>query len=259
MPVGFLELPGLLGESDDEISSVNRRVAGELCGFGLNLNLAPVGDVDLLSNPVLRDGRAFSDDANEVARYVRLFIDAYAQNDSPIATTTKHFPGHGATAIDSHLGTAAVGSREILESLHLAPFQEAVERYRTEPGAIMIGHLVVDGQDEPATFSNEIVTGWLRGELGHEGVIISDDLAGMQAITDRAPAQRALDALTAGLDLLLWVSPDDAVAARNAVIEEVAGDPEGEIAQRVEQSAIRVLQLKEQLGLHDPDANRCGN
>lgn len=258
MPVDFHELPGLLGETDREISSVNRRVAGELCGFGLNLNLAPVADVDLLNNPVLRDGRSFSDDASEVARYVDLFIDAYSETGGPIATTTKHFPGHGATNVDSHLGIANVGSRESLESLHLAPFETAIAQYQTQPGAIMIGHLVVDGQTEPATFSNEIVSDWLRGDLGYDGVIISDDLAAMEAITDRPPSQRAIDALVAGIDLLLWVSPDDAATAREALIQEVFANPNGEIAQRVDESVTTILTFKEQLGLHDSNANRCG-
>lgn len=259
MPVEPFELPANLPDSDEEITSINRRVAGELCSAGLNLNLAPVADVDIEQNPVLANGRSFSTDPNEVARYIDLFINAYNNQPGPIATTTKHFPGHGATNIDSHRSPANVGTRANLEQFHIEPFQTAIAAYETQPGTIMIGHLIVDDQTEPATFAPEIVNGWLRNDLGYNGVIISDDLAAMEAITDRPPAQRALDALTAGIDILLWVDPAAAEAAKTAVITEITNNPTGNIAQTVTESATRILELKEQLGLHTNNTTRCGN
>lgn len=262
MPIQDALLPGdLVDRSDDEITSLNRRIAGQLCSFGTNLNLAPVGDVDISNNPVLKGGRSFGTDAAEVARFIELFIDGYTAptNESPqIATTTKHFPGHGAASTDSHKESALVGSRESLEAQHLEPFRTAIELYKSVPGVIMIGHLVVDGQSEPATFSQQIVDGWLRDDLGHEGLIISDDLANMAAITDRPVGDRAADALMAGIDLLLWNDAGKAQDARIDLLQRVQAEPRGMLADRVRESATRILQLKTWLGLLSIDAVRCG-
>ena len=262
MPIKDLQLPGkLVRSTDEQIRSLNRRVSGQLCSFGVNFNLAPVGDVDIAGNPVLRDGRSFGTDAGDVARFVSLFIEGYAREgeDQPlVATTVKHFPGHGAATVDSHLGDASVGPRATLEAEHLEPFRVAIDHYDTVPGAVMIGHLVVEGDSEPATFSRDVVTGWLRGDLGHEGLVVSDDLANMAAIASRSEGDRAELALLAGIDVLLWNSPEKAAAARTELLERVVSNPDSELEARVVESAFRILAMKAWLGLLDEADIRCG-
>lgn len=261
MPVTPLDPPAALRNlPETEVLDRYRTLAAELCGLGVNFNLAPVGDVDEFANPVLANGRSFSGDGVEVAGYISLVIDAYrdaAATTAPVATTTKHFPGHGAASLDTHRSGAAIGAREEISARHEPPFAEAVERYRSEPGAIMIGHLTVGGGDEPATFSNEVVTEWLRTDLGHEGVVITDDLANMAAVTDRPVRDRARLALLAGIDLLLWNDLAKASDAREHIEAEVLAEPEGALAQAVRVAARRVLTLKVELGLVG-NGPRCG-
>ena len=261
MPVDPIDLPGLLAELPNEaILTEYRDLADELCVLGVNLNLAPVGDVDEFSNPVLANGRSFSTDPSAVANYVSIVLDAYASaglSSAPVATTTKHFPGHGAASLDSHNSGAAVGPREELEGTHVLPFKSAIEQYQTQPGAIMIGHLTVGDETEPATFSHEVVTEWLRNDLGHDGVVISDDLANMAAVTDRPEAERARLALIAGIDILLWNDLAKATQAKNALSEEISLNPDGDVARAASASLLRILTLKVELGLASDGRPTC--
>ncbi len=178
---------------------VGRHMGEELRAFGINMNLAPVLDVNNNPrNPVI-GVRSFGDDPASVAEYGGRFIDGLQAN---VVATAKHFPGHGDTHVDSHLDNPVVDvDLKRLHAIELAPFKAAIER---GVAAVMTAHVeypVLDG-DTPATLSSKILNGLLRDELAFEGVIITDCMQ-MQAIQKRYKTPEASRmALSAGADIV---------------------------------------------------------
>jgi beta-N-acetylhexosaminidase len=192
----------LLGRLDDVAltAEVGAAVAGELRGIGVDLNLAPVADVNSdPRNPVI-GVRSFGADPARAARHVAAFTAAHER--AGVATSVKHFPGHGDTAADSHLALPVVDvPLEVLRTRDLPPFAAAIA---AGARTVMTSHILLPQVDPsgPATFSSRILGGLLREELGFDGVIVSDalDMAGASAqIGIPAAAARAL---AAGCDLL---------------------------------------------------------
>ena len=225
-----------LGVVDDTelTEGVAAAIAAELTGIGVTMNLAPVADVNSNPrNPVI-GVRSFGSDADLVARHVAAFV-AGTQRVG-VAACAKHFPGHGDTAVDSHLElpTAAGDLREAL-----LPFRAAIE---AGVGCIMTGHLLVPELDDvPATLSPRILSGVLREELGFDGLVLSDALE-MRAISGTAGlVEGALRALEAGVDALCLgrVQGEDVVeSVHQAVVEAVlSGRISGE---RVAEAAERI-------------------
>lgn len=178
-----------------------RALAAELKVVGITLDYAPVVDVHTNpSNPVIGD-RALSDDAAEVARLGRVIIETL--QGEGIAASAKHFPGHGDTSTDSHVELPIVEhDRARLDAVEFVPFRAAVE---ADVATIMTAHVLVPALDEvkPATLSSAIVEAVLKGELGFEGVVLSDDLD-MKAISGRyAVGEAAVAAIAAGCDAFL--------------------------------------------------------
>jgi beta-N-acetylhexosaminidase len=206
---------------------------------GVNIDFAPVADVNVRpSNPVIgiRSPAAFPEVvADAVVGQVRGF------QSSGVLSTAKHFPGHGDTATDSHLGLAKVThSRKQLARIDLPPFQAAVD---AAVPAVMVAHVTVPAYDSrPATVSKSIVTGILRDRLGFDGLVVSDSL-GMAAVANRP--RLAAEVVAAGVDVLLM--PNDArVAVRQ--VRRATGSarlPRG----RVREAVMHVLEAKERLGL----------
>ena len=165
--------------------------------------------------------------------------------DAGIACTLKHFPGHGDTSEDTHVGTVTLNKTlDDLRSCELVPFAQNVNN----APLIMAAHITVPqvtGDDTPASLSSVMLTDLLRGELGYQGLIVTDSLA-MQAITDMyTPGQAAVKALQAGADLLLM--PNGLADAYTAVLEAVQ---DGTIPQqRLDESVQRILQCKYQYGI----------
>jgi beta-N-acetylhexosaminidase len=174
-------------------------IAAELAVVGVSLNLAPVADVNSNpQNPVI-GVRSFGSDPELVARHVAAFVTGTQERG--VAACAKHFPGHGDTATDSHLALPVVeAGREELLAGPLVPFRVAVE---AGVAAVMTAHLLVRALDPvPATISQTLVNGVLRGELGFEGVVISDALE-MRAISATVGVEEgAVAALAAGVDAL---------------------------------------------------------
>ncbi|GLW66406.1 beta-N-acetylhexosaminidase [Actinomadura rubrobrunea] len=232
--------------------------ARELRAMGVNTDFAPVADVNVNpANPVI-GVRSFGSDPALVSRMVVAQVDGYRVGG--VAPTVKHFPGHGDTVTDSHIGVPRIEhTREQWERLDLPPFRAAIER---GVDAIMTGHLVVPALDpsgDPATLSRPILTGILRKRLGYRGVIITDALD-MQGVRDKYGDDRVpVLALKAGADLLLK-PPADASGAGlfptqlRAVVEAVKS---GELTERrLDESVYRVLELKRKRGLfRDPFAD----
>ena len=217
-------------------------IAGDMKALGFNMDLAPVADV--WSNPdntVIGD-RAYSDDFQQAAGLVAAAVEGFHQGG--VACTLKHFPGHGDTSADSHYGSVYVyKTLDQLRQAELLPFQAGID---AGADAVMIGHLIIaDVDDEPALFSYELVTGLLREEMGFDGVVMTDGLQ-MQAMTDHyGSGEIAVRAVQAGVDLLLCpADPGEAADALLAAVES------GEIApERLDESVLRILTLKENLGL----------
>jgi beta-N-acetylhexosaminidase len=186
-----------LGAVDDPAltEEVAAAIAAELARAGVNLNLAPVADANTNpDNPVI-GVRSFGADPELVARHVAAFVRGTQRQG--VAACAKHFPGHGDTAVDSHLDLPVVeGDLE----LALLPFRAAIE---AGVQAIMTAHLLVPALDDaPATLSRRIVTGLLREELGFGGLVITDALE-MRAISAGVGVEEgSVRALEAGVDAL---------------------------------------------------------
>jgi beta-N-acetylhexosaminidase len=190
-----------LGVVDDVGSTreVAASIAQDLLRVGVTMNLAPVADANTNpENPVI-GVRAFGSDPSLVARHVAAFVEG--TQGGGVAACAKHFPGHGDTAVDSHLDLPTVeADREELDATALVPFRAAID---AGVQAVMTAHLTVPALDPaPATLSGSIVRGLLRDELGFGGLVVSDALD-MRAIAGRLGLEEAaLSALAAGVDAL---------------------------------------------------------
>jgi len=249
---GFPEIPtaSSLGQ-DDDLERTRRHAAATavaLAAAGFNLNFAPVVDLDANpDNPIIgRFGRSYSADPAVVVRHAAAVIEAHREHG--VGCCLKHFPGHGSSRGDSHLGSTDVS--ESWEPSELEPFRALVAAGQAD--AIMTAHIFNRHLDPefPATLSIKIITGLLRGELGFTGAVISDDLD-MRAITDGFDRERALElALNAGNDILLIANnatfaADAAQRSLEAVLGLVAG---GRVsAARIDEACGRVLELKARL------------
>ncbi len=205
-----------------------------LAAGGVNIDFAPVADVNVRpSNPVIgiRSPGAFP---GVVADAVVGQVGGFDQAN--VLSTAKHFPGHGDTATDSHLGLAKVThSRAQMDRIDLPPFQAAVD---AGIPAIMVAHVTVPAYDtKPATVSKKIVTGILRDRMGYDGLVVSDSL-GMGAVASRP--NLAAEVVSAGVDVLLM--PNDPLAAAAQVRRSVS--PE-----RINEAVRHVMAAKQRLGL----------
>lgn len=218
-------------------------IGGYLQGYGINLDFAPVADVNSNpDNPVI-GARAFSADPEMAAACVSAAVQGFAE--AGVLCCLKHFPGHGDTAADSHDGAVTLDKTlEELRSCELRPFAAGIAA-----GAplVMVGHIsapsVVPPEEAnlPASLSPGLIDGLLRQELGFTGLVVTDSLA-MKAITENfTPGEAAVRALQAGADLLLM--PADLAEAFDAVTEavETGAIPEAALNAKV----ARILAAKQ--------------
>ncbi len=232
---------------DEELAREAARVTGEeLRAVGINQDLAPVADVNSdPANPVI-GVRAFGSQPRLVANMTKAQVAGFAEGG--VAATVKHFPGHGDTAVDSHVGLPTIDhDRQTWWAVDAPPFEAAIE---AGADVIMTAHVRVPALDpsgRPATLSRPILSGILREQMGFEGVITTDSLT-MAAIRERYGDERApVLALKAGADIL--ADPPDLPVAFRAVLTAL---DEGELSEgRIDRSVERVLRLKERLGLLD--------
>lgn len=251
-------LPGAMalgaGGSRSDARTAGRIAGAELAALGINQNYAPDADVNVNpANPVI-GVRSFGSDPESVAGMVAAQVKGY--QSAGIASTAKHFPGHGDTSTDSHTGLPVIRhTREQWAELDAPPFRAAVA---AGIDSIMTAHIVVpalDPSEDPATLSHPILTGILREELGYDGVVVTDAL-GMEGVRTKYGDERVpVLALLAGVDQLL--NPPDLKVAWNAVLGAVRS---GEISEaRIEESILRILRLKTRLGLfRDPYVTHRG-
>ncbi|MFE5278913.1 glycoside hydrolase family 3 protein, partial [Bacillus cereus] len=241
--------------SEELAEKVGKAIGEELHALGINMNFGPVLDVNNNpDNPVI-GVRSFSEDPELVADLGKAYLKGLQETGT--AATAKHFPGHGDTAVDSHVGLPSVPhDLERLKEVELYPFQEAMD---AGIDAIMSAHVTFPEIDDttaisrkdgtevavPGTLSHKILTGLMREEMDFNGVIVTDAM-NMAAIADHfGPVDAAIRAVKAGADIVLM--PVGIVEVANGLYDAVNA---GEISEeRLEQSVERILTLKLNRGI----------
>ena len=220
--------------------------AREARAYGIHLLLNPV--LDLNTNPQNRviTTRSFGQDPERAGELGVAYIER-AQSLG-VLTTAKHFPGHGETVVDSHLGLPVLDlDLERLKRVEMAPFRAAID---AGVAAVMPGHIAVPAlggaRDRPSTLSKEVLQGVLRGDLDFNGLIVSDALDMRGARRNAWDGEVAVAAVCAGVDMLL-VPPDPLVAYQSVL----RGVERGDIPlARIDNAVRRILEAKARVGLH---------
>ncbi len=213
----------VVGQAKEHTVEVSRALAREVRALGFNLNFAPCADVDSNpDNPVIGD-RSFGCDPHQVAAHVAAFIEAH-QAEGVIACA-KHFPGHGDTAVDSHLDLPVVDrSVASLREIELVPFAAAVA---AGTGSVMTSHVVFSAidPDHPVTLSAHVLPRLLRDELDFDGLVFSDDME-MKAVAGRWSIDEQVALSTrASVDVLLCCrSPRLQIEAFEAMVRRQEHD-----------------------------------
>ena len=248
-----------MGQSLDSVRYYGLSTAATLAGLGINVNFAPV--VDLASNPdnpvIAKVERSFSSNADTVALYAGEFIKTHHQMG--VITSLKHFPGHGSSEDDTHLGMADV-TRTWSEE-ELIPYRKIIDGGYVN--AIMTAHIVnkrLDRKGLPGTLSSSIIDSLLRNQLHFNGVVFSDDMQ-MHAITKHYGLEEAIRlAVNAGVDILTFSnniqgSEERTVDKVHSIIKKFVKD--GTIPkERIDESFRRIMLLKRRLTQEDVDFYR---
>jgi beta-N-acetylhexosaminidase len=251
--------PMALAATPDPAGAVRRAAAitaDELLERGVNWNLAPVADVNNEPlNPIIGN-RSYGSDPQRVASLVDAAVRAYA--DATMLCCAKHFPGHGAATVDSHVGLPIIDvDRARLDRVELVPFRQAIA---AGVPAIMLAHLIVPALDPtpslPASLSRRIVTDLLRNELRFGGIILTDDLE-MGALASIGEAAAGLRALQAGADFVLFRFDESAQREGHRLIVNAARN--GALP-ALDASVIRLIDAKRRYNIltrgntaHRPD------
>jgi beta-N-acetylhexosaminidase len=252
VPNEFLKLPSnqRIGElNNSNVSSQIGRIIGEeLRMFGLNMNFAPVLDVNSNPQNVVIGDRAFGEEPGLVSKLgIETMKGLQSQN---IISVVKHFPGHGDTAVDSHTGLPIVNhDLNRLKSLELVPFSSAIEN---SVDAIMMAHILLPKIDSvsPASFSKTIISEVLRKDMNFDGIVITDDMTMGAIVNHYDIGDAAVKSINAGSDIIL-VCHD--FAKEEAVLKTMQKAAQsGSISQdRIDQSVYRILKLKKKYALSD--------
>lgn len=238
----------------DSVRFYGQATASTLAGLGININFGPV--VDLASNPtnpiIARHGRAFSANEDSVIVFAKEFIKQHHRYG--VLTALKHFPGHGSSKDDTHLGIADVTNT--WEERELKPYKILIDSGYVD--AIMTSHIVnrkLDKQGNPGTLSANILDSILRKELKFNGVIFTDDMQ-MHAITKHYGLEDAIRmAINGGVDIMTFSnniqgSDERTVDKVHSIVKEFV--KKGLIkSQRIDESYNRIMKLKSRLNQHD--------
>jgi beta-N-acetylhexosaminidase len=239
---------GADGKAEDA-QNFGRITALEARAVGVHWNFFP--DADVNSNPAnpIINTRSFGEDPKQVGDLVTAYIKG--AHEGGMLTTVKHFPGHGDTATDSHLGVASVsGDRARLDAVELPPFRQAIA---AGVDSVMVAHVTVPALDpDPnhvATISPAVVSDLLEKQLGFKGLVVTDalDMAGLTHLFASNVGRAAVEAFKAGNDLL--IIPADLGASYQAMMKAVLS---GEIPmKRLDTSVLKILKIKASLGLNE--------
>lgn len=253
----------------DKVRETASQMAAQLKELGINMNFAPVLDINSNpDNPVI-GARAFGDNPETVSQMGLAFMEGML--DEGIIPVGKHFPGHGDTSLDSHTDLPIViHSMDRLKNFELIPFENAI---KNGIPAIMTAHILLPRLDEnePATLSSSVIKGLLREQLKFDGVVVTDDL-GMGAIADLyIPGQAAVKAVKAGVDILLICHSKEGVSQAfdsllSALVTDdmtVGSDKSDKSSEKsdtkisieeINMAVFRILTLKNRFGLIRADS-----
>ncbi len=245
---GIVQSPGAMA-----ISATNNKHSAyvlaknmgiELRHLGFNFNFAPVGDINNNpKNPVI-NVRSYSEDPNVVADYVEEAVKGY--HEAGLMTSVKHFPGHGDTAVDSHIGLPIVDfDKARLDKMELIPFKRMIEK--DMPG-IMASHILYTKYDDkyPTTLSKKVITGLLREELGFKGLVVTDSLT-MSAVYDNFSIEEIVyNGFNSGCDILLLCGARNIEMQTEFASTALRLAEEGKIPLSIIDAAVeRILKYKE--------------
>jgi beta-N-acetylhexosaminidase len=238
-------------KSLDSVSFYAESIASNLAGLGFNVNFAPTVDVAVeLDNPaIVKPGRSFSSNPDSVTLFAREYIKAH--HKFGIITALKHFPGHGSSKDDTHLGIADV--TRSWQSYELDPYRTLLKEGYVD--AVMSSHIVnkkLDPSGRPGTLSKRILDSLLRKNIGFQGVVFSDDMH-MHAITKHFPLEEAIRlAIDGGIDVLCFSgnipgSDERTVDKVHGIIRKLVSTGALTPA-RIDASYRRVMELKKRIG-----------
>lgn len=227
----------------DIAQKAGKDIGSTLSDLGINVDFAPVADVNTNPNNPVIGSRAYGSNPDTVAEMASAF--AKGLNNSGVSPVAKHFPGHGDTASDSHAG-AAVSNHDLerLKNIEFSPFRQLIKE---DIPFVLVGHIAlpkITGDNTPATLSKEIIN-ILRNDMNFDGIVITDAM-NMGAITNYySHKEAAVKAVQAGVDILLM--PPDLKAYKNALTSAVKSGSISE--ERIDQSVKRILSLKYEKGM----------
>ncbi len=242
---GIPDLPTASHVGDENEAFVRGQYIGTyLKEYGFNCDFAPVADLNTNPSNRVIGSRAFGKDPEKVGNLVASEIKGFQQTG--IITATKHFPGHGDTRGDTHNSAVYVTKnwQELLEC-EIIPFKKAME---AGTDMIMVAHISaeeVTHDGVPASLSRTMITGKLRNELGFNGVVVTDSMEMGAIYENYTSAEAAIMTIEAGADIVLM--PPDYILAYDGLLEAVRS---GRIQEaRIDESVLRILELKDKYGL----------
>ena len=188
-------------KGENFVKTQTEQIAKELKNFGLNMNFAPVLDVDTNPmNPIIAE-RSYSSNPDDVIKFGQIAIETYLKNG--IIPVGKHFPGHGETSVDSHVDMPELDlSLAELENIHIKPFKTLLHLLP----AMMVAHIhytAFDGEKIPASISENVIKHYLRDKLNYEGLVISDDMV-MGGIKGFSSLDACIRGINAGINMFIF-------------------------------------------------------
>ena len=245
---GIVQSPGAMAigatQNKENAYLLAKNMGIELRHLGFNFNFAPVGDVNNnAKNPVI-NVRSYSENPEMVADYMEEAVKGY--HEAGLMTSVKHFPGHGDTAVDSHVGLPIVDfDKSRLDKIELVPFKRVIDD--NLPG-IMASHVMYTKYDKkyPTTLSNKIITGLLRNEMGFKGLVVTDSLT-MSAVFDNFTLEEIVyNGFNSGCDILLLCGARNVEMQKEFASIALRLAEEGKIPMStIDASVERILKYKE--------------
>lgn len=229
----------------EAVRSASSTTGTQVKDLGVNVVLAPVADLSKATDPGVIGNRSFGENPEQTAEMVTAAVDGL--QESGVAAAVKHWPGHGATNIDSHKSKpSVVVSKPDWEVRERIPFEAAIEE---EVEIVLVGHLSFPEfapDDRVATVSDYLVDDLLRAELGYDRIVMTDAL-NMGAVEDIAQSELGTLSIEAGIDMLLY--PENMESMYQGVLDAIESERISQ--QRLDESVLRILRLKSSLGLLD--------
>lgn len=224
-------------KGEDFLKEQTKQIAKELKDFGINLNFAPVLDVNTNPNNPIIGERAFSSDSDEVIKFGKIVVGTYLENG--ITPCAKHFPGHGDASVDSHIELPEINlSLEEMEDKHIKPFE------KVDVPMIMVAHLhclAFDKEKIPSSMSKNVLD-YLKNELDYKGLIITDDMI-MGGSKHHDDTLAAINAIKAGVDILLYRDSHDTTIQ---IIENIAKHAQNDslLFENINASYQKIIEFK---------------